>query len=117
MTAHEDFRNLNLWIWHGVFPSVDPTLSQEPDLICPSCIFGEACQHCHKTHTGHISHNHIFPGQGVIFDGLESGTPGHPFTTKGLPSKLGYNYASLWVVDHVSTFVYITFHSSKAATE
>jgi hypothetical protein len=56
------------------------------------------------------------PGQGVSSDGLESGTPGRPFTTKGSPSKLRYNYVSFWV-DHASTFVYVTFHSSKAATE
>lgn len=117
MTGHEDFHNLNLWIWHEVFPGVDPTLSQEPDPICASCKFGEACQRCHKTHTGHVSHNHICTGQGAIFDGLESGTPGRPFTTKCLPSKLGYNYASMWVVDHMPTFVYIIFHSPKAATE
>ncbi len=47
---------------------------------------------------------------------LESGTPGRAFTTKDSPTKLRYNYVSFWV-DHMSTFVYITFHSSKATTE
>jgi hypothetical protein len=56
------------------------------------------------------------PGQGVSSDGLKSGTIGGPFTTKGSPSKLHYNYVSFWV-DHHSTFVYVTFHSSEAASE
>jgi hypothetical protein len=87
-----------------------------PDPACSFCNFGKAQQKCHKTHTGHISEGHTKPGHGVSSDGLESGTPGRPFTTKGSPSNTRYNYVSFWV-DHMSTFVYITFHSSKAAKE
>jgi len=47
---------------------------------------------------------------------LESSTSGRTFTTKGSESKLRYKYTSFWI-DHASTFVYITFHASKAATE
>jgi hypothetical protein len=116
MTAHEGFKNLNRWIRKRVFPGVDPALAQEPDPICPTCAFGKAQRLCHKTHTGHISSGHQAPDQGVSSDGMESSTPGRPFTTKGSPSKLRYNYVSFWV-DHMSQFVYVTFHASKAATE
>jgi hypothetical protein len=114
--THEGFKNLNAWIHQGKFPGVDPTLAVEPDPMCASCCFGKARRLTHKTHTGHISTNHTRPGQGVSSDGLESGTPGRPFTTRGSPSNHRYNYVSLWV-DHMSTFVHVTFHSSKAATE
>jgi hypothetical protein len=87
-----------------------------PDPVCASCCFGKARRLTHKTRTGHTSKNHTRPGQGVSSDGLESGTPGRPFTTKGSASAQRYNYVSIWV-DHSSTFVYITFHSSKAATK
>jgi len=52
----------------------------------------------------------------VSSDCLESSTPGAPFTTKGSASKLRYYYVSFWV-DHVTSFVYITFQASKAASE
>jgi len=70
----------------------------------------------HKSQTGHISQGHTKPGDGVSSDGLESGTPGRPFTTKCLATKARYNYMSFWV-DHASSFVYFLFHSSKAAAE
>jgi hypothetical protein len=114
--AHEGFRNLNRWIRQGKFPGVNPSLAEVPDPSCTFCNFGKARKKCHNSHTGHISTGHTKPGQRGSSDGLESGTPGRPFTTKGLPSKLRYNYVSFWV-DHMSTFVYVTFHSSKAATE
>lgn len=37
-----------------------------------------------------------------------------PSLPKGSISKLNYNYVSFWI-DHTYAFVYITFHSSKAA--
>lgn len=95
---------------------MDPALSAEPDPACPACIFGKARHLCHKTHTGHISTQHTKPGQGVSSDGLESSTPGRPFTTKGSPSSRCYKYVSFWV-DHMSPFVYVTFHASIATTE
>ena len=116
LSAHEGFKNLNHLIRQGVFPGVDRTLAQEPDPLCPACAFGKAHRLCHKTHTGQISSGHTVPGQGVSSDGMESSTPGRPFTTKGSPSKLRYNYVSFWV-DHMSQFVHVTFHASKAATE
>lgn len=64
-------------------PGVDPTLSQEPDPICAPCAFGKARHHCHKTYTGHTSNNYTPLGQGISSEGLEPGTPGCPFTTKG----------------------------------
>jgi hypothetical protein len=99
-----------------MFPGVSPDLSREPDPVCLFCAFGKA--HCtsHKSHVGHISQDHTKTGEGVSSDGLESSTPGCPFTTKGSELKLRYNYISFWV-DHASTFVYITFHASKVATE
>ena len=114
--AHEGFQNLNSWIRKGYFPQVDPTLALEPDPMCMACAFGKARRISHKTHIGHITQGHTAPGQGDSSDGLESGSPGRPFTSKGSPSKLRHNYVSFWV-DHASSFVYITFHSSKAATE
>jgi hypothetical protein len=116
MCAHEGFVNLNCWIRAGYFPNVDPSFSSEPDPMCTACAFGKARRNTHKTHTGHISKGHASPGDGVSSDGIESGTPGRPFTTKGLASKTRYNYVSFWV-DHVTAFMYLTFHSSKAATE
>lgn len=47
---------------------------------------------------------------------MEAGTPGKPFMTKGSPSHLWYKYVNFWV-DRRSSFVYITFHSSKEAPE
>jgi hypothetical protein len=116
MCAHEGFQNLNSWIQNGLFPQVDPNLATEPDPMCAACAFGKARRLSHKTHTGQIAQGHTNPGDGVSSDGLESGTPGRPFTTKGSPSKTRYNYVSFWV-DHASSFVYVTFHPSKAATE
>ncbi len=116
MCAHEGFHNLNQWIRRGYFPKVDPSLALEPDPMCAARAFGKACQISHKTHTGHISAGHTKPGEGVNSDGLESGTPGRPFTTKGSPTKIRYDLVSLWV-DHASSFVYVTFHSTKAAAE
>jgi hypothetical protein len=116
MCAHKGFGNLNQWIHQGRFPKVDPGLALESDPMCPACAFGKARRISHKTHTGQISKDHPNPGDGVSSDGLESGTPGRPFTTKGAASKMRYLYVSFWV-DHASSYVYITFHSSKAARE
>jgi hypothetical protein len=116
LCAHESYSNLNRWIRMGVFPGIDQKLAAVPDPVCPACAFGKARRVCHKTHNGHIADGHTKPGDGVSSDGLESGTPGRPFTTKGSSSKLCYNYVSLWV-DHMSTYVYVTLHASKAATE
>jgi len=68
------------------------------------------------SHTGHIAHDHTKPGQGISADGLEAGTPGQVFSTKGSPSKQRYKYVSFWI-DHATRFVYTTFHSLKAAEE
>lgn len=102
MCAHEGFVNLNRWIRAGYFPSVDPSLSSEPDPMCTACAFGKARRNTHKTHTGHNSKGHA--------------SPRDTFTTKGSESKTRYNYVSYWV-DHATAFMYLTFHSSKAATE
>jgi hypothetical protein len=61
---------------------VDPSLALESDPMCPACAFSKARRISHKTHTGQISKDHINPGDGVSSDGLESGTPGRPFTTR-----------------------------------
>jgi hypothetical protein len=116
LCAHKGFKNLNRWIRHGKFPGVNPKLADEQDPMCSFYNFGKACHVCHKTHTGQIAKDHTQPGKGVSSDGLESGTPGRPFTTNGSALNLRYNYLSFWV-DHMPTFVYITFHASKAATE
>jgi transposase InsO family protein len=116
MCAHEGFQNLNQWIRHGRFPKVDPKLALEPDPVCSACAFGKARCLSHKTHTGQISKNRTHLGEGLSSDGLESSTPGAPFTTRGSASKLRYYYVSFWV-DHATSFVYITFHASKAASE
>jgi len=84
--------------------------------MCPSCTFSKARRLSHNSYTGHISKDHTILGEGVSSDGLESGTPGRPFTTKGSASKLRYQYVSFWV-DHATSFVYVTFQTSKAATE
>jgi hypothetical protein len=102
MCAHKGFQNMNTWIHKGLFPGVNPNLTVESDPICPSYIFGKARQKCHNSHVGHINSNHTKPGKGVSSDGLESSTPGQPFTTKGSPSKTRYHYVSFWV-DHHST--------------
>lgn len=41
MTGHEDFHNLNLWIWHEVFPGVDPTLSRNLIQYAPPANLGK----------------------------------------------------------------------------
>jgi hypothetical protein len=82
---------------------------------CVLHAFGKAQHLSHKTHTGQISKNHTHPGEGVSSDGLESSKPGASFTTKGSTSKLPYYYVSFWV-HHATSFVYITFHASKAAS-
>jgi hypothetical protein len=104
MCAHEGFHNLNQWIRHGRFPHIDPSLALEPDPMCPSCTFSKARRLSHNSYTGHISKDHTILGEGVSSDGLESGTPGRPFTTKGSASKLRYQYVSFWV-DHATSFV------------
>jgi hypothetical protein len=86
--AHEGFQNLNSWIRKGHFPQVDTTLALEPDPMCVACAFGKAHRISHKTHMGHITQGHTTPGEGVSSDGLESGSPGRPFTSKGSASKL-----------------------------
>lgn len=68
------------------------------------------------SHTGNIASAHKTPGQGVSADGMESGTSGRLFTTKGSPTKAHYKYVSFWV-DHATSFIYTTFHTTKAATE
>jgi hypothetical protein len=99
-----------------LIPWCGPKLSQEPDPLCAACLFGKSNRLLHESHSGHISSGHTQLGQGVSSDGLESSTQGRPFTMKGSPSKLWYNFCSFWV-DHMSRFVYVTFHSSKAASE
>ena len=47
---------------------------------------------------------------------MEASTPGRTFTTKGLASTHRFRYASFWV-DHATSFVYVTFHATKAAQE
>jgi hypothetical protein len=77
-------------------------------LIC--MYISKARQHLCKTHHGHMSSH---PGQGVISDRLESSTPDKPFY-KRLTIKVALH--SFWVC-HASSFDYVTFHSSKAATK
>ncbi len=113
--AHEGFTNLNQWIREGRIPEI-PALAAETDPVCTVCNFGKARRKPHKSHTGHIKKDHKNPGDGVRSDQLEAGTPGRPFTTKGSPTNLRYKYVNFWV-DHSSSFVYITFHTSKEAAE
>jgi hypothetical protein len=54
MCARDGFCNLKA----RVPPAVDPSLSTEPDPLCPSCAFSKARRQSHKTHTGHISSGH-----------------------------------------------------------
>jgi hypothetical protein len=114
--AHEGFTNLNRWIREGRFPNVNPALAKEPDPLCSICSFSKARRRSHKSHVGHISTNHNSPGEGVSSDGMEAGTPGRVFTTKGSPTTKRYKYVSFWI-DHYSSFVYCTFHESKHARE
>lgn len=114
--AHENFHNLNRWIRHKKFPNVDPSLANEPDPLCAICQFSKARKRTHKANVGNIRSNHTAPGQGVSSDGMEAGTPGRTFTTKGLPINKRYKYVSFWV-DHMSSFTYATFHTSKDAKE
>jgi hypothetical protein len=53
---------------------------------------------------------HTKAGQGVSSDGLEAGNPGRPLMTKGQPSNVRW-------VDHMTSFIYVTFHRSKAVNE
>jgi hypothetical protein len=114
--AHEGFTNLNRWIKEGRFPHVDKSLALEPDPQCSICNFGKARRRSHKSHVGHISAEHKAPGAGVSSDGMEAGTPGRVFTTKGLASTKRYKYVSFWI-DHFSSLVYATFHETKHAKE
>jgi hypothetical protein len=114
--AHEGFANLNSWIRQRKFPLIDPSLANEPDPLCTICQFGKARRKTHNAHNGHISSGHTVPGTGVSSDGMEAGLPGRIFSTKGLPSTKKYKFVSFWV-DHMSKFVYATFHASKAAEE
>jgi hypothetical protein len=114
--AHENFENLNRWIRDGRFKGVPPSLANVADPQCITCNFGKARRKSHKSTTGHIATHHTKPGDGISPDGMEAATPGHPFTAKGQALNTRFKYASFWV-DHMSSFVYVTFHSSKAATE
>lgn len=114
--AHEGFDNLNRRIREGRFPNVDPALASVPDPQCLTCNFSKAHRHSHKSNNGHISSDHKHPGDGVSSDGMEAATPGRPFTTRGQPSNTRFRYTSFWI-DHMSSFVYVTFHASKAASE
>jgi hypothetical protein len=114
--AHEGFENLNKWIQDGLFPGVDPSLSSVDDPKCITCNFGKARHRSHNSNVGHISAMHQKPGDGVSSDGMEASTPGCTFTTKGLPSTARFRYASFWI-DHATTLVYVTFHTSKAVQE
>ncbi len=113
---HEGFTNLNRWICAGYFPGVPPELSSIPDPTCLACAFGKARHRTHKSHTGHISSSHNWPGARVSSDGMKAGIPGRPVTTQGSPSTLHLKYVSFWV-DHYSHYVYATFHPTKAAHE
>jgi hypothetical protein len=94
--AHEGFQNLNKWIREGRFPNVSPALAKEPDPPCTICNFGKARCRSHKSHVGHISANHHRPGDGVSSDGMEAGTPGRIFTTKGSPTTKRYKFG--WII-------------------
>jgi hypothetical protein len=84
--------------------------------MCITCNFCKAHQKSHKSNIGLIACGHTKPGQGVSSDDLEANTPGWSLTTKGQPSTTHYKYASFWV-DHMSSFIYVTFHSSKAVKQ
>jgi len=114
--AHESFGNLNKWIRDGRFQGVHPSLANIDDPQCITCNFGKARRKSHKSSIGNISATLLTPGAGVSSDGMEAATPGRPFTTKGQPSNTRFKYVSFWI-DHMSSFVYVTFHSSKATTE
>jgi len=114
--AHESFGNLNKWIRDGRFQGVHPSLANIDDPQCITCNFGKARRKSHKSSIGKISATLLTPGSDVSSDGMEAATPGRPFTTKGQPSNTRFKYVSVWI-DHMSSFVYVTFHSSKATTE
>ncbi len=104
------------WKLQGHLPWITPTLPVEPDPICSVCNFGKAHRKPHKSHTGHMKQDHTNPGDGISSDQLDPGIPGRAFTTKGSPTNLCYKSVNFWV-SHSSSFVHITFHFSKEATE
>jgi hypothetical protein len=108
--THENFDNLNRWIRQGRFPHINKSLASVPDPMCITCNFGKARRRSHKSSIGHIANGHTQPGQGVSSDGLEAGNPGRPLMTKGQPSNVRW-------VDHMTSFIYVTFHRSKAVNE
>lgn len=114
--AHESFDNINALIRKGLFPGMDKTLAAVPDPKCTTCMFSKARRKSHRSNIGHIAMGHSRPGQGISSNGLEAAIPGRPFTTKGQPSNIRFRYASFWI-DHASSFVYITFHTSKTASK
>jgi len=114
--AHESFDNINAWIQKGLFFGLDRTLAAVPDPKCTMCMFSKARRKSHMSNIGHIATGHSRPGQGVSSNGLEAAIPGRPFTTKGQLSNIRFHYASFWI-DHASSFIYVAFHTSKAASK
>lgn len=56
MCAHEGFCNLNTWIRKGLFPGINPDLSQEPDPVCLFFCFWKGLPY--QSQTPHRTHFH-----------------------------------------------------------
>jgi hypothetical protein len=113
--AHANWDQINTWIRSARLPG-GSSLASEPDLTCAACQFFKAHKRSHKSDTGHISANHLAPGDGVSSDGMEAGCPGRMMMTHGLPLSWRYKNVSFWK-DHFSQFVYVTMHETKKVEE
>jgi hypothetical protein len=67
---------------------VDKAIASCTDPMSQACQFDKACKRPHKSDTGIIAKNHTAPGQGV----------------------------KIWV-DHLTKFIYPTFHGAKELKE
>jgi hypothetical protein len=112
---HRHMADISKWIRQGLLP-VSPSIANCPDPICHACQLGKAHRRPHNKATGGITANASHPGEGVSADQLEAGCPGRIPTTKGLPTTKRYRYCNLWI-DHVTRFVFPTFHETKHANE
>ena len=87
--------------------------------LCTSCLFGKATRKPWRTKTPHNeqqSHTITKPRECISVNQLESFTPGLIAQLRGMPTKLWYKVAMVFV-DHFSRLGYVHLQRSTSAAE
>ena len=115
--GHISPRKIRLLAHKGILPR---QLARCKVPLCTSCLFGKATRRPWRSKSPHNqvgqARTITKPGECVSIDQLESSTPGLIAQLRGMPTKLRYRVATVFV-DHYSRLSYVHLQKSTSAEE